>query len=472
MEQAGIYGRQSMNKAKSIADQIGEAQLVCTEHGWTVAETYQDGVSASRYARKARDDWQRCLDDIRAGRFSILVLWESSRGDRTLTTWSGMLDLCRERGVRIYVITHDRLYDPRNHRDWKTLAEDGIASAVESDLISVRVRRGHASAAAAGRPVSFAPYGYRRVYDPQSGALVGQEPDGNAEHVRWIVGEVAKGRPLVDITRDLNARGVPAPGRSSSWVRQRVRWVAMNPCYAGVRVHRDKQYPGTWPAIVSPELAAAARRVLEDPARRTTRPGRQRHLLSYLARCATCDAVLSVNQGAYRCTNGGCVSANQAGTDDVVVEQVMAWLARPSVLSSLRTAEDGADAQSAAASAQLLTLEQRLAEVRKSAALGRTSLESLAVIEAELTAQIRALDGRTKRAALPEALRRLLEPGEDVRTRWSAMPVPARRDVIRALAVVVVSPAELLGPVAFDPWRLAGSRWVGDDLTWGERWSA
>jgi hypothetical protein len=42
-------------------------------------------------------------------------------------------------------------------------------------------------------------------------------------------------------------------------------------------------------------------------------------------------------------------------------------------------------------------------------------------------------------AAIPPALRDLLEPGVDVRARWNAAIVQARRNVVRALMVKVAS---------------------------------
>src|SRR5262245_46550325 len=173
---AGVYGRQSRNSSKSIREQVTAGRAVVAEMVWFLAGIYEDGSSASRYARKSREAWARVLEDLAAGRLDILVLWESSRGDRTLTSWSQLLDLCRDRGVSIYVIADERLYDPRRASDWRSLAAAGVDSAAESDKLSVRVRRGHAGAAAEGRPShGRCPYGYRRVYDPTTGELVGQE---------------------------------------------------------------------------------------------------------------------------------------------------------------------------------------------------------------------------------------------------------------------------------------------------------
>lgn len=474
VETAGVYGRQSRGKAKSITDQLAAGEEVCADNGWQLAEKYQDGTSASRYARKGRDDWQRCLADIEAGKLSILILWEASRGDRTLTTWSGLLDLCREKGVRIYVIADERLYDPRKPRDWKTLATAGVDSAGESDLISVRVQRGHASAAKAGRPAhGKAPTGFRRTYDPDSGDLLGQVPDERfAPVIREIIEKVAAGVPISALERDFNNRGVPTIDGAKRWYRQRFTDIARNPAYIGVRVYNGQRYPGAWPALVADDVFYAAQRVLGDPSRVSTRPGRQVHLLTYLATAAPCGGPLCAVRGRYRCYEDGCVTIVQADTDAMVTEAVVGWLARPKVYRRLRSEGDEHDTERAAAAAKVEELRRQLGEWRQSAIRGETSPESLAVIEAELSRQIRALEVKVEPVALPPALAALLEPGADVGARWATMPVPARRSVLRSVAEITVDRSDVPGSREFDPWRLAGSRWLGEARTWGEEWAS
>jgi hypothetical protein len=79
----------------------------------------------------------------------VVVLWESSRGGRELEEWAAFLNACRRTGTGIYITTHGRLYDMANGRDWRSLAEDGVDSAYESEKTSVRIRR-HVAAGPVG----------------------------------------------------------------------------------------------------------------------------------------------------------------------------------------------------------------------------------------------------------------------------------------------------------------------------------
>jgi site-specific DNA recombinase len=435
----GVYGRQSRGKAKSIAEQLKLGHAAITDQGWQHAGDYQDGTSASRFATKPRGGWAEVRADVVAKALDVLVLWESSRGDRDAETWLGFLRECRDAKVRIHVVTHDRTYNLANARDWKTLAEDGISNAYETELLSVRVRRGHSGAAVAGRPShGNAPYGYVRVYDPNTGALVGQEPHPEyAPVVREVIERVAKGDPISAIAKDLNDRAVPTGG-ARGWYRVRVREMAVNPAYVGLRVYNGQTYPGTWPALVGEAVFYAAQRVLTAPGRTVTRPGAQKHLLSYYM-LAPCGSTMCAARGRYRCAADSCVSIKQQPVDALIEELVLAHLAKPEVYAALRHAGEVGDAEVAAAEGKVTELTERLNTWRVSAAKGNTTPETMRVIEAELTQEIAVATAAANRVVLPPELAGFVGgPAADVAARWAKAGVQARRAVLRGLGLRVV----------------------------------
>lgn len=442
---AGIYGRQSAGSAKSIDDQLAECTRDAEQQQMTVTAVFTDGVSASRFraSYRARGGWEKVLAAVAGGDLDVLVLWESSRGDRDLATWAGLLSLCRQRGVRIRVTSHDRTYDMGHARDWRTLAEDGIDSAYESEKLSQRTRRGVASAAAQGRPpMGLPPYGYRRVYDPATGKLKGQEPDPvTAPIARDVIRQVAAGVPLSQLRDELNAGGAPLPrARSKQWYRQAIREMCLNVAYIGLRQHRGQTYPAGWEPLVDEETFWAAGRILGNPGRQVTaRPGRQVHLLTYLATCVNGHPIRA--RARQYCCGPGCVHTLREPVDGYVTDLAVARLSRPDLYARLRQAGDDADRQIIEARGEAERLRAQLDSWRESAIAGKTSPESLAVIEAGLVRQIEAADARARAAGMPVALRGLLDPGADVRGRWEAMPLPAKREALGILMEVRLLPS-------------------------------
>jgi hypothetical protein len=113
---------------------------------------------------------------------------------------------------------------------------------------------------------------------------------------------------------------------------------------------------------------------------------------------------------------------------------VIGRLSRPDIYPSLTAADDAAVV---AARGEAEALRLRLDEFVDSAARGELSAAALARVEARLLPQIEAAEKRATLAATPPPLRALITPEGDIRQRWEAMPIPARKDVIRVLIEAV-----------------------------------
>ena len=115
--------------------------------------------------------------------------------------------------------------------------------------------------------------------------------------------------------------------------------------------------PGKWEAIVTAENWHATRALLTDPARRTSRPGRDKHLCSMIATCAACGGPLSVRYrrgiSEYTCRNGGHVRAPQDELDGLVERLTLGRLReagrlprghRPDTSAEVQAAQDDLEA--------------------------------------------------------------------------------------------------------------------------------
>jgi site-specific DNA recombinase len=455
---AGIYARQSMGNTKSIDEQDTECAAACETHGWTVTGRYRDGVSASRYTRKTRPDWTRLLSDLQAHLLDVLVLWETSRGDRKLTGWSAMLDLCREVGVLIHVVTHSRTYDPANARDWRSLAEDGVDNAYESDKISLRVNRDMAAAAAKGMPHGKLLFGYKRLYDHRGRFLEQVPHDDQADIVREAARRVAAGEACHSVARDFNARSIPAP-RGGRWNLTQIRRVVTNPAYNGLRVHRGQitEVSAQWPALIDDATYAACVRRIDDPRRRTVRDMAVKHLLTGAARCGLDDCGIPLrvqkNRGsfAYLCPAGFHVSIKTTWLEDFVTSVVIEWMSQPGVLDKLGASDAEADSEAAAARAESMEKRARLDGFYDKAAAGELSPAGLARIEARLLPEIKAAEERALAAHVSPVLRALAGPNAEA--VWQQFTIGQRREAVALLMDVRVLPT-VRGTRRFRPERV------------------
>jgi site-specific DNA recombinase len=471
---AGLYQRVSDGTDKSVEEQNAANEAAAVTFGWRTV-SFGDKVSASRFSRKPRPGWSALVAEVAAGKLDYVILWESSRGDRKLATWAGFLDACRETGTGIYITSHGRQYDVRNGRDWRTLAEDGVDSAYESEKTSLRVLRDVADTASRGDPYGRIPYGYKRSYE----RLPGRNRPKPIQHldekespvVREIIGRIAKGEAISAIVRDLAEQGVTTRA-GAPWSRSSVtRLVTDGVVYISKRRHNGSPLQdGNWPAIVDVDVYWKAVAVLADPARKAQadrrggiRPGRARWLLSYVATCDVCRGPLSVKHlpraGSkqkppfYRCVVKGCVSAEVEWMDTLATAAVVRWCANPAAYEAITGSDDR---EALAAQDEAEVERQRLAGYEADAIAGKISAASFARIAAGIEARISELEARATELSVPPALRDLLAaPGsqanreQDIYERWLGMPVAAKRKVIAALG------APVLRPVAADQERFS-----------------
>jgi DNA invertase Pin-like site-specific DNA recombinase len=415
---------------------------------------YRDTGSASRHTTKRRSRFADLLTDLESGDFGadVLVLWESSRGSRKVSEWCQLIELCESAGVMIGVTTHKRLYDPTNERDRRTLQEDAVDSEYESGKTAVRVRRAAAANAAAGMPHGRIPYGYRRVYDPVTRKLDRQEPHPDeAPVVVELFDRVAAGHSLTAIRKDFAARGITSH-KGVPFSITTLRSLLMAPRYAGRRVHSPNGSPNRtagayngnpeltfdakWPSLVSDATFFAVRARLMDPARVTTRPGAARHLLSMIARCNDCGGPLGARYRTgirrYQCRDAGCVQVYADPLDDFAEDKVLRLLTAPDVLERLMPqAVD--DAALAAARDEVARVKAEHTDLIAHVAGGKISATLAAGSEPGILARLALAESKVQELVTPAGLRQLIDPGPMVVEHWKALPMEAKREVVKLL---------------------------------------
>lgn len=428
--------------------------------GTLVGPEYRDIGSASRFATKERPGFNRLLSDLREGTFGadVLVLWESSRGSRRVSEWATLLDLLEECGTLVWVHVKGRMYDPANAHDRADLLHDAVKDELSSAETSARVRRDMATVAAEGKPHGRVPFGYRRIYDENTGDFVAQEPHPvEAPIVQEAFRRVREGHSVLSIVNDFEARGIEK--RSGGYFgRAHLRSMLINPLYAGLRVYNPggrknagaepKITEAVWPGLVSKAEFYAVQQILSDPRRRShrgSRPNAVKYLLSGVAVCGKCDGLVRAREMGfsaahtrpiYLCHRKGHVVAPIAELDKFAEDLLLAWLEKPSTYSALKQADEVSDQELAQVRDDIAQLRADLDDLKAKAAARKVTLDFVTTVEPEWQADLARLEARERELATPSVLTGLIQPGPDVRRRWEVITSIEVRHRIARLVLV------------------------------------
>jgi DNA invertase Pin-like site-specific DNA recombinase len=418
---------------------------------------YREIGSASRYAKKARDEFPLMIADLQAGRFDAdgLALWEGSRGSRKVSEWALLLDLLAEGPKWVWIHTHGRMYDATNHRDRRTLLEEAVDAEYESGKTSDRTRRDHADRAAEGGPAGRISWGYRSLYDDRTGKLVQREPDhesGRVELVNELFKRFASGETLKKIEREWAARGI-VNGKGNPFGASELRCILRNRVYIGERVYvpgrvtrwwraRDEALitTGQWEPIVDRELFLDVQAILDDPDRLTMRPGGARHMLSMIALCDPCSGPMTVKvrhgNWRYICQTKGCTTVSKPELEAVGLSRIEDYLSSKHVHDSLRQADER-DGEELAQVWRDISLENaELANLKARTKAGELTIDFAASVEPGIRARLAKLEKRRKELQTPPELRGLVGPREEVRARLASIDDVGR---LRRIARLVLS---------------------------------
>ncbi|MGW2484969.1 recombinase family protein [Streptomyces sp. NPDC001571] len=226
----GRYARKSAyrgkaNRGRSVGEQLDATQADADRDGVEIVETFvDDDRSASRHAGgREREDFERMIEWIQAGKLDIVYAWAATRLQRDLTVYARLRDACAAHGV--LWCYGGKVYDLSNKDDRFRTGLDALIGEREVDEMRDNVLRALRANAVNGKPHGQHAYGYRRVYDPHTGELLRTETEpAEAEIVNELVRGVAGGRAASAIEREFNLRGVTPPARD--WRKEQIAQLA------------------------------------------------------------------------------------------------------------------------------------------------------------------------------------------------------------------------------------------------------
>ncbi len=302
---AALYARVSSDRQDvdlSVSAQLRALREYAERNGYLVAREYVDEAESGRIAD--RPQFRKMLDEAAKPEspFREILVWKFSRFTRKREHAVAFKSMLRRRGIRVVSITEQADDTPTGK-----LLEAIIESVDEfySENLAQEVTRGMREAASRGFWVnSSVPYGFRRVH-VQDGAKerprLALNPPADAV-VRRIFDMALRGKSTLDITRTLNAEGIPTV-HGKKWAKTTVHSMLDNEAYTGAVVWgtnaKDGQPPvrveDAHPAIVSKAEFHRVRKLLGSraPSRVNPRRASSPYLLSGILKCETCGKAMT-----------------------------------------------------------------------------------------------------------------------------------------------------------------------------------
>lgn len=428
---AAVYLRQSLDRhddGLAVARQRTDCLKLCHERGWQPTEYVDNDRSATKGRRPM---YERMLNDIRAGAIDAVVAWDLDRLHRRPVELEGFIDLAEAHRIALATVGGDADLSTDNGRLFARIK--GAVGAAEGERKAARQRAAAKQRAAAGKAWGPRAFGYTEG----NAELVEIEADA----VRAAYSEVLGGASLGSIATAWNAAGI-ATTKGNTWRSAQVRQMLISARYAGLRSYNGEIVgPAEWQAIVTEDVWRSVQRILADPARRRGPTRGRKHMLTGLAVCGHCGALMgsgiasSTGAAVYRCKSCLKVSRAVAAVDEYVTAIVVERLSRPDAveLTIDHKLDDLDELRDTAA-----VLRTRLDDLAGAFAEGEINRSQLGTATAKINAQLSDVEGR-----MTDGHRAAVFSGVTgtAGAAFADLGLDRRRAILDALLTVTIHPA-------------------------------
>lgn len=244
-EDGVLYGRYSSHSQRdvSIEQQFKKGMDHAAELGINIIATYADRAVSGRTDK--RSDFQRMMRDAAKGKYRYVIAWKSNRMGRNMM--ESMVNEAKLNSMGIRVIYTEEDFDDSAAGRFAARSMMNV-NQFYSDAMSEDIRRGLEDNASKCMVNGSLGFGFKKGED---GRYALDPPKDTI--VREIFGRVACGEAFVDISNDLNARGIKT-SKGKAWNKNSFHTMLTNERYRGVYIYGDVRVEGGVPRIVSDEL--------------------------------------------------------------------------------------------------------------------------------------------------------------------------------------------------------------------------
>jgi DNA invertase Pin-like site-specific DNA recombinase len=449
------------DKREGVTRQRDDITALCEIKGWDLVEFYTDNDRSASNG-KDRPEWDRLLEDVKAGAVDAIAAWDQDRGWRMMSELEDLRKFFTSLGREVRFATTGQgdidLYSPTGvmMAQMKTLVSEH-----EIAMMRVRMRRAAKQRAENGIPKWKRAFGYlddTHQPDPRTAPLI------VAAYRAMVAGE-----SLSAIANAWNAAGMVTP-TGMQWSTTRVSEFLRNPRNAGLRAHTttgpdgrphtEIVGPGNWPALVDEPLWHAAIQSLQSRThgnqgqRRTIR----KHRLTGSMRCGKCGDLMggmrtNTKQIAYGCRGCRGVAIRASDIEPLVLGIVGGRLAKPDAVDLLK-AEIHDETEAQRIRDEKAALYSRLDEFALERAQGLMTGRQLQIATEAVQQQISDLDRQEQDQERMRVFDEIPLGTEAALEAVEALSPDRLRAVISVLMNITIQPVGKGGSHVFNPERV------------------
>ena len=286
----------------SVTAQLKALREYAARNGHSVVRPVIDEVESGRTPSRPQFRQMIAMAKQTDKPFDLILIYKYSRFARNREDSIVYKAFLRKNGVQLSSIT-EPVEDTAMGRFMESIIE--CLDEFYSENLGEEVTRGMRESASRGFYLcSRAPYGYHRI-KVNDGGKERTKLDIDqfqSQVVAQIFEEVASGKGLIEIVKELNSKGIAGP-KGNAWGKTTVHNILSNEIYTGAIIwgqHSKRGLPpvrvdNACPAIVDRETFRRAHDLLRARSFARVHPQRisSRYLLSGIARCGHCGRALT-----------------------------------------------------------------------------------------------------------------------------------------------------------------------------------
>jgi site-specific DNA recombinase len=320
-----LYARLSKDRAglsENVQIQLREGEEYVEDNGGRVALRFNDDdISASKYSKKPRPDYDRLVAAIERGEVELIVVTEMTRLYRRLEELLDLIKMAERTRLRGIWTTDGIGYDLGTPEGIHAAIAAVNNAMLESAKLSKRTRRKKKARAEAGKnPGGTRAFGYEGALKDDDGNILNRKRinvelvEAEAKVFQWSVERIIAGESATSVMYDLNRQGIRAP-QGGQWgignfkkclIKKRyIIFDDDDPERRGTLEYNGQEYRAAWPGLITRQQHALmlARLAESNPRYRPhTRVKSRGYLYTGLVFCSACGGLLF---GSARKTSNG-----------------------------------------------------------------------------------------------------------------------------------------------------------------------